>query len=64
MKTINKIEDIKIGKTYKIEWEETQQIINVKSIEKCDEPTYKNSYYLNGNQRIDFFDMIITELDD
>ena len=46
MKIINKIEDIKIGKTYKIEWEETQQIINVKSIEKCEEPTYKDSYYL------------------
>ena len=57
---MKKVNEIKIGETYCIDWEGTQQIVNVKSIEKSDESTY----YLNGNVRIDFFDMTIKELDD
>ena len=57
---MKKVDEIKIGGTYCIEWEGTQQIVNVKSIEKSDESTY----YLNGNVRIDFSNMTIEELDD
>ena len=58
---MKKVNEIKIGGTYCIDWKGAQQIVNVKrSIEKSDESTY----YLNGNVRIDFFDMTIKELDD
>ena len=57
---MKKVDEIKIGETYCIELEGTQQIVNVKSIEKSDESTY----YLNGNIKIDFSNMIIKELDD
>ena len=45
---MKKVDEIKIGGTYCIDWEGTQQIVNVKSIEKSDESTY----YLNGNIKI------------
>ena len=57
---MKKVDEIKIGGTYCIELEGTQQIVNVKSIEKSDESTY----YLNGNVKIDFSNMTIKELDD
>ena len=57
---MKKVDEIKIGGTYCIERERTQQIVNVKSIEKSDESTY----YLNGNVKIDFSNMTIKELDD
>ena len=57
---MKKVDEIKIGETYCIELEGTQQIVNVKSIEKSDE----SIYYLNGNIKIDFSNMIIKELDD
>ena len=57
---MKKVDEIKIGETYCIELEGTQQIVNVKSIEKSDESTY----YLNDNVKIDFSYMTIKELDD
>ncbi len=57
---MKKVDEIKIGRTYCIELEGTQKIVNVKSIEKSDESTY----YLNGNVKIDFSSMTIKELDD
>ena len=57
---MKKVNEIKIGGTYCIEWEGTQQIVNVKSIEKSDESTY----YLNGNVKIDFSNMTNKEIDD
>ena len=57
---MKKVDEIKIGGTYCIDWEGIQQIVNVKSIEKSDESTY----CLNGNIKIDFSNMTIEELDD
>ena len=45
MKKIEKIDEIKIGGTYCIDWEGIQQVVNVKSIEKSDESAYDNLYY-------------------
>ena len=61
---MKKVNEIKIGGTYCIDWEGTQQIVNVKSIEKSDESINDNLYYVNSNIKIDFSNMTIKELDD
>ena len=61
---MKKVNEIKIGGTYCIDWEGTQKIVNVKSIEKSDESINDNLYYVNGNVKIDFSSMTIKELED
>ena len=61
---MKKVNEIKIGGTYCIDWEGTQKIVNVKNIEKSDESINDNLYYLNDNIKIDFSNMTIKELDD
>ena len=61
---MKKVDEIKIGGTYCIDWEGAQRTVNVKSIEKSDESIYDNLYYVNGNVKIDFSNMTVKELDD
>jgi hypothetical protein len=64
MKEIKNLDEIKIGKMYKISWEGEDKHIAVKSINNPTEKMYKNSIYLNNTERVDLFDMEVYELDD
>jgi hypothetical protein len=64
MKEIKSLDEIQIGKMYKISWDGGDNYVFVKSINKPTEEMYKNSIYLNDKERVDLFEMEVYELDD
>jgi ferredoxin-like protein FixX len=64
MKEIKKLDEIEVGKVYKICWEEIEKNIKVNKIFNATERMYKNSIYLNNTERVDLSEMEVYELND
>ena len=57
MKEIKNIDQIEVGKVYKISWEEIEKNVKVNKISNAAEKMYKNSIYLNDTERVDLSEM-------